>query len=213
MHWKMSIELSYPLVPSMGHHDPLDGLITYLELQGGLVGEEEGTSTLAEEIGDMAAICKGKDWSTDDPLGLGGLLSDAYRVAQMLVSGISLETDLLAALLDACRIGLARYARTESLKAPASYRLAFRELGLAIGLHALERLQHLIAESPAVFQKAQPRQAGQVEILLRYGPLAAFIEEFWLAPTHREGPTFVEHRDINTVMLATSLIPDGYLRL
>ena len=33
MHWKMSIDLSYPLVASMGQHDPLDGFITYLQLQ------------------------------------------------------------------------------------------------------------------------------------------------------------------------------------
>ncbi len=33
MYWKMSIDLSYPLVESMGHHDPLDGFITYNQLQ------------------------------------------------------------------------------------------------------------------------------------------------------------------------------------
>jgi hypothetical protein len=33
MYWKMSIDLTYPLVPSMGQHDPLDGYITYHELQ------------------------------------------------------------------------------------------------------------------------------------------------------------------------------------
>ena len=33
MYWKMSIDLSYPLVPSMGQHDPLDGLVTYCQLQ------------------------------------------------------------------------------------------------------------------------------------------------------------------------------------
>jgi len=32
MFWKMSIDLSRPLVPSMGHHDPLDGFITYYQL-------------------------------------------------------------------------------------------------------------------------------------------------------------------------------------
>jgi len=32
LYWKMSIDLSYPLVVSAGHHDPLDGLITYSEL-------------------------------------------------------------------------------------------------------------------------------------------------------------------------------------
>ncbi|MDD1666502.1 MAG: hypothetical protein LUQ23_03090, partial [Methanomicrobiales archaeon] len=33
MYWKMSIDLSYPLVTSMGQHDPLDGLVTYCELR------------------------------------------------------------------------------------------------------------------------------------------------------------------------------------
>ena len=35
MYWKMSIDLSRPLVDSMGQHDPLDGLISYLQLQAG----------------------------------------------------------------------------------------------------------------------------------------------------------------------------------
>ena len=38
----------------------------------------------------MARICEGKSWITDDPLGLGGLLCDAYRAAQ-LATGISLR--------------------------------------------------------------------------------------------------------------------------
>ena len=33
LYWKMSIDLSRPLVPSMGQHDPLDGYITYSQLQ------------------------------------------------------------------------------------------------------------------------------------------------------------------------------------
>jgi len=32
MYWKMNINLSRPLVESMGQHDPLDALITYLQL-------------------------------------------------------------------------------------------------------------------------------------------------------------------------------------
>jgi hypothetical protein len=210
MYWKMSIDLSHPLVPSMGHHDPLDGLITCRELQAKQVGEAEAAPDLTGEIADMAAICRGKDWTTDDALGIGGLLSDAYRVAQMIAGGSWHETDLLAALLDACRVGLARHARTGSLEFPAYYRLAFRELGLAIGLHALERLQRLIERNPAILKK-EPALSRQVEILKRYGPLAEIIENFWLEPANREVPSFVEHRDINTVMLATSLVPDGYL--
>ena len=38
MYWKMSIDLTYPLVSSMGQHDPLDGLVTYCELQAAAKG-------------------------------------------------------------------------------------------------------------------------------------------------------------------------------
>jgi hypothetical protein len=37
------------------------------------------------------------------------------------------------------------------------------------------------------------------------------IKEFWLDDTHRRPDTWKEHRDINMVMLATSLAPDTYL--
>ena len=210
MYWKMSIDLSYPLVASMGHHDPLDGLIVYCELQAGLAGGSENSLDLTGEIEGLAAMCKGKDWTTDDPLGIGGLLSGAYRTAQMMVSGAFPQAGLLAVLLDACRLGLRAYLSTDSLEAPARRRLAFRELGVSIGLHALERLQRLIEGKPGIFDKA-PSLARQVEILMRYGPLAEIIEDFWLDPANREAPSFTDHSDINTVMLATSLAPDGYL--
>jgi hypothetical protein len=52
-----------------------------------------------------------------------------------------------------------------------------------------------------------------VEDLLRYSPLAETIEDFWLEPINRKAGTWAAHRDINTVMLATSLAPDTYLTL
>jgi len=82
MFWKMSIALTYPLVPSMGHHDPLDGFITYLQLQA--TGAQKSREIdLSQEITDMATMCEGKSWATEDPLGLGELLSSAYKLAQM----------------------------------------------------------------------------------------------------------------------------------
>ncbi|MCA1786733.1 MAG: hypothetical protein LC657_12225 [Desulfobacteraceae bacterium] len=39
------------------------------------------------------------------------------------------------------------------------------------------------------------------------------IESFWLAPENQQVPTWIDHQDINQVMLATSLLPDGYLNL
>ena len=35
---------------------------------------------------------------------------------------------------------------------------------------------------------------------------------FWLDPDHRSVASWTEHHDINRVMLATCLLPDGYLR-
>ena len=78
----MIIALTYPLVPSMGHHDPLDGFITYLQLQA--TGAQKSREIdLSQEIKDMATMCEGKSWATEDPLGLGELLSSAYKLAQM----------------------------------------------------------------------------------------------------------------------------------
>ena len=88
MYWKMSIDLACPLVPSMGQHDPLDGFVTYSELQA--TAEDLGESSpfdLKPEIADMAKICRGIHLATDDPLGIGGLLFDASRIAQLIMKG------------------------------------------------------------------------------------------------------------------------------
>jgi hypothetical protein len=212
MYWKMSIDLSRPLVPSMGHHDPLDGLLTYLELQARLVGKSEDFPDLSEEITAMAEFCKGKDWATEDPLGIGGLLSDAYRAAHLELCGAFHRDELLATLLDACQRGLGTYARTRSLKLPAEYRLAFRELGLSIGLHAIERLDRLIEGNPNSF-KNQLTLQRTTESLKAHLQLIEIIEEFWLDPANRKAGSYTEHLDINRVMLATSLTTDGYLAI
>ena len=212
MYWKMSIDLSYPLVPSMGQHDPVDGLITCLEIRAGLMGNSEGLPDLGPEISDMGAICEGKDWTTDDPLGIGCLLSDAFRAAQMIGIETPEYAGLPSALLEASRLGLDAFSKTKPLKVPAERRLAFRELGLSIGLHALERLRGLIKKTHGIFSN-QDTVADQVEKLMGYAGLAEDIERFWLEPANREASTFKEHFDINTVMLATSLAPDEYLRV
>jgi hypothetical protein len=96
------------------------------------------------------------------------------------------------------------------LMLPADYRLAFRELGLSIGLRAVEKLQGLISQNPGIFHKAHPLHS-RVESLMRYAQLGKEIEMFWLERTNRGAKIWMEHRDINMVMLATSLAPDGYL--
>lgn len=214
MYWKMSIDLSYPLVPSMGHHDPLDGFITYNQLQATAAKDIEKSTWpyLNAEITDMANICEGKSWATDDPLGIGGLLSDAFKVAQLIINENFEQTDLLEILLDSSLQGLGSYARNSPLKLPADYRLAFRELGLSIGLRAVENLQGLIKQNPGLFNKAHPLHS-LLENLMRYAQLSEEIEMFWLERTNREANSWTEHSDINMVMLANSLAPDGYLKL
>jgi hypothetical protein len=214
LHWKMSIDLSRPLVPAMGQHDPLDGLITYSQLQGYARADpaDRQRLTLDREIKELAAICKGQSWATDDPLGIGGLLCGTYHLAQMVGSSTFHQSELLEPLLVSTMAGLDSYATGNTLALPADYRLAFRELGLAIGLHATARLKTLLGEKAALFKKAGTLLA-HVESLTRYQALAEKIESFWLEDSSRRTPTWLEHQDINTVMLATSLAPDGFLFL
>jgi hypothetical protein len=110
---------------------------------------------------------------------------------------------LLEALLVSAAAGLRRYARQPDLRAPAAQRLAFRELGLAIGLAAAQRLQ----DEPSGSAAARAALAEAVSFV----PLAAAIETFWLADEHRRNETWRTHEDINDVMLATALVPEGFL--
>lgn len=211
MYWKMSIDLSYPLVPSMGQHDPLDGLMTYYQLQATAKRDpnRHTSPNLVTEITDMADICAGKTWATDDPLGIGGVLSDAYWLTQLMVDNDVEGTDLLKTLLKSSLEGLKFYTKDDPLRFSTSYRLAFRELGLSIGLSAIERLIGLTAEKAG----RESWLGLPVDSLLRYVPLRETIEAFWLQQVNQESESWKNHLDINMVMLATSLAPDGYLTL
>ena len=211
IYWKMSIDLTYPLESSMGHHDPLDGFITYLELQA----SARQTSTdldLGSEILDMADMCKGKMWATADPLGCGELLSSAYKLAQLIIDEGFDETGLLCVLLDDSLIGTRSFDRSNQSILSADYRLAFRELGFSIGLHAVEKLRRLINQ-PSSNPRMKHLLHKRIESLTDYTHLGEMIELYWLEPVNRESDSWVAHRDINMVMLATSLAPDGYLSL
>ena len=187
MYWKMSIDLARPQVASMGHHDPLDGYVTCLALEATRAELGVRGPDLGDAIAEFRAMIEPEALATGDPLGIGGLLVDAHRLTQL-----GLHEGLRAAILRAAELGLAHYAADPDLQRPASQRLAFRELGLAIGLSAAARLD------------VAPRFA-------RYAGLGRTIESFWLDPDHRRAATWVQHLDINEVMLATSLLPDGFL--
>jgi hypothetical protein len=211
MVWKMSIDLSYPLVPSMGQHDPLDGYITYLRLQATATDFNKGDQpVLYSEIADMASLCKGQNWATGDPLGIGGLLGDAFRVGQLILRENIDELKLLETLIDALLPSMETFAVRNPFRLPADHRLAFRELGLCIGLEAMDKLRQMLSENPDRFGE-QRFLASQVQSLGQYESFAKIIENFWLAHDHRQVAAWIAHQDINAVMLATSLAPDGYL--
>lgn len=204
MVWKMSIDLNRPLVSSMGHHDPLDGLVTYLELQAADGLKSDDQAILATPIADTTEMCKGASWATDDPLGIGGMLDDATRLAQITLRCGVERVPLLRQLLLEAELSLQALDRSSPFNRPAEHRLAFRELGLAIGVYGLRHIRDIV--------KPDHELDSIVTRLLRYQPLADTILTFWSDSTHRQASAWTEHRDINTVMLATSLAPEGYVR-
>lgn len=207
--WKMSIDLSRPLVSSAGQHDPLDGLVTYSQLieTASRLAREPGEPALQEEVAGLLLMSQGGTWETDDPLALGGLLTDACRVEHLLGRRSFPDPEFFQALLAAALEGLRRYAAHNNLRESPLKRLAFRELGLAIGLYALGVM---LEAEPGGFARST-RTSGLLSALAEYRPLGATIQRFWFEPRHRDTATWTAHRDINDVMLATSLIPEGFL--
>ncbi|MCX8204869.1 MAG: hypothetical protein N3H31_04380 [Candidatus Nezhaarchaeota archaeon] len=202
IYWKMSIDLTRPLVLQEGAHDAIDGLVTYAELQTASPTE----SLLREEVAELMDMCRSRDWSewvTEDPLGVGELLSLSYRAARLTARGAGYLKEALQPLLEAAYVSLRAYLPREVFSLPASRRLAFRELGLSIGLHAAERLGRLAGEVGL--------EHRLILSLEKFTPMRAEIEKFWLNQANQESRAWSEHRDINIVMLAASLLPEGYL--
>jgi hypothetical protein len=212
LYWKMSIDLRYPLVLAMGQHDPLDGLVTYSEMQSSAARDfvQAALPDLGSRIREMAAMCGEEDWTTSDPLGIGGLLFDACRIAQLTIRGDFVTAGMLDRVLDAALLGLETFTADNPLKYRARQRLPFRELGLAIGLKGVEKMRGCIGENRDIFGR-EGSLWRKVESLGGYLPLASIIERFWLDGKNRQDGNWREHQDINMVMLATSLAPEGFL--
>ena len=72
MIWKMSMDLSTPLVSSEGNLDPIDGFVVFRILQAAALEAGDG-EVLAEEISDYKRVMEHKDehFVSSDPLDLG----------------------------------------------------------------------------------------------------------------------------------------------
>jgi len=214
MYWKMSINLKYPLVLSMGQHDPLDGFITYNEIKNGMKKFENKTSQkiyLENEIHEITEICRNMNLTTDDPLGIGGLLFDATRITQLITNGILKNIELLELVLDSSILSLKYYTNNNTMEYPKQYRLAFRELGLVIGLKGLKIMINLINKNPRLSQINSLNK--RTHLLEEYLNLGNSLENFWINKENRNTHIWREHRDINMIMLVTALEPHGFLKI
>lgn len=212
MYWKMSIDLSYPLVPSMGQHDPLDGFVTYNELQ--IAAKELKGSNIPKlegEISEIADICRGMNLVTNDPLGIGGLLFDATRISQLIIKGNLNYHHLLELILNSALIGMGSFANSNPMTLPGEYRLAFRELGLSIGLEGVKKLQEWFNDNEIL--KKEDSNLEMITSLINYSSLGNEIENFWTLSKNWQFGSWTEHREINMVMLATSLAPDVFITI
>ena len=208
----MRTDLSAPLDASMGQHDALDGFITYLLLRAHRPAARVGHGPeLDAELREMAAMAAGTNLLTDDPLGIGGLLVDAYRLAQLLRVRPG-DNPLLGLVVGAAASGLAQFLASHPWSKPVERRLAFRELGLAIGLLAVARLWRVL-ERDAASLDAQPALRASLDALIAQVPVARTIIDFWSDDARQRSAAWLAHEDINAVMLATALEPAGYLDL
>ena len=196
----MSIDLSRPQVPGLSPQDALDGYVTFRWL--GRAGAAAGSG---DEIAILRRLAEDQNWATADPLGLGGLLLDAVRLA--LLSDREAEDErLMASILAGADAGCAHFLRSGTLGWPASRRLGFREMGLAIGLQALPAIAKTVGASERL-QKTAAQHLGELQ---RSADLGNRIVSFWSEPQNQRAATWTEHRDINEVMLATALL-DAYV--
>lgn len=176
IYWKMSIDLSRAQVKAMGAHDPLDGVVQFAALG------------LEREAQQLAALCAGRDFATDDALGAGGLIVDALFLARLAGFKPIFEQvmrDVTASVP----------AAVSAIRGPAPQRLPFRELGFALGLRALDALGEHV----------------DIDALRRFIPTAADLEDYWRRAESQSAPTWRDHRDINAVSLAASMAPFGAL--
>lgn len=197
MYWKMSIDLSRPLVASMGAHDPLEGLICSISTRN---AAPDAIPDPRQVISGFSRLCAGNNWATTDPLGIGGLLLNLVRVAELSASGVDLPDVIKPRKLWSDSLyGLKLYEQRFNPSNSAAQRLAFRECGLSLGLRSL-----------AGWRGRSEKDSLPFDELDQFIPLADKIEAFWSEPNNHRYSTWKEHLDINEVTLASSLAAKFY---
>ena len=209
--WKMSEDLRYPVVSGHGAHDALDGFITFRYLDAIAPHLDRFDS----EVSCFLKLVNFPGLVTSDTLGIGGLLQDSFRLAQIIrkdsCEDLPNLTRFLICLLEVSLQSL-NQVHWYSFDAVEEYRLAFRELGLSIGLAAILFLGKEV-DNLNLREDEGKRVADLVDALSAFLPWREKIINFWSNPLHQVNKTWKEHQGINTVMLAASLVPESVLHL
>ena len=122
--------------------------------------KESSCRASMHEIADMAEICRGMQ--------PGHRRSARHRRSSLRClkncttdgKGRLKNAGLLENVVDSALMGMKSFAKSETLEYPADYRLAFRELGLSIGLSAVENLRKWIEENPDLLARKSPCIVG-----------------------------------------------------
>ncbi|KIX10153.1 uncharacterized protein Z518_01234 [Rhinocladiella mackenziei CBS 650.93] len=185
MFWKLSMDLSYPLVMSEGNLDPIDGYVTYSVLQA----SSDDQRILKDEIAALKKIVdkKWQYYSSNDTLDLGMTLWTAHWV--------SAEEEWAAALSHKALECLSRLVQQGHFDKSTKRRLAFREFGTALGVRC--------ALGSASGTQADPQVQGLPDHICETWENEGLVP----TPTTQQKGRMAELMPITAVMYASALIP------
>jgi len=132
--------------------------------------------------------------------------TDAFAVCNFLElhrqKDDSAQRDLALALIDQVHGVLGRYREDDA------------RTGWLSGLSGEEGRSRPTAGGLRIGKPLPERRPGEpYDDRVEWAPLGLEIEAFWLDQRHRQNETWADHRDINEVMLATSIAPKTFLSI
>ncbi|KAG9771660.1 hypothetical protein ABEF93_000733 [Exophiala dermatitidis] len=190
MYWKLSMDLSRPLVKSEGNLDPIDGYVTYKLLQD----TSDNCTALQEEIAALKKIVdtKWKYYTSSDTLDLGMTLWTAHW--------LSAEEEWAATISRRAISCLEFLVQDGYFDEPPSRRLAFREFGTALGIRAA---MAAMDESEIANDTTTAQFRALPDRICKTWEDAGLVPE----PTKQLQGRMAELMPITAVMYASALIP------